>query len=140
MLCTGHRTPQEPLGQISFGGRAEPQDPGLEETALRETREEIGLAGEYIERSAGLATTIRDRVSHRWGLVTPPFELKPDPDEVDEVFEVPLPFLLDPGNLRRHSRKIQGEVRHFFAIPWGDYYIWGATAGMLVNLHRLLAR
>ena len=131
-------------GQISFpGGRAEPQDPGPEETALRETREEIGLAGEYIEllgRLGDYHTRTGYRITPVVGLVTPPFELKPDPDEVDEVFEVPLPFLLDPGNLRRHSRKIQGEVRHFFAIPWGDYYIWGATAGMLVNLHRLLAR
>ena len=131
-------------GQISFpGGRVEPDDPGPEHTALRETREEIGLTGERIEllgRLADYHTRTGYRIIPVVGLVTPPFTLKPDPDEVDEVFEVPLPFLLDAGNHQRHAREFQGEIRHYFAIPWGGYYIWGATAGMLVNLHRLLTR
>lgn len=129
-------------GQISFpGGRAEPDDPGPEHTALRETQEEIGLADERIEllgRLADYHTRTGYRITPVVGLVTPPFELAPDPHEVDEVFEVPLPFLLDPANHQRHAREFQGEIRHFFAIPWGGYYIWGATAGMLVNLHRLI--
>lgn len=130
-------------GQISFpGGRAEPDDPGPEHTALRETQEEIGLADERIEllgRLADYHTRTGYRITPVVGLVTPPFELTPDPHEVDEVFEVPLPFLLDPANHQRHAREFQGEIRHFFAIPWGEYYIWGATAGMLVNLHRLVS-
>jgi 8-oxo-dGTP pyrophosphatase MutT (NUDIX family) len=131
-------------GQISFpGGRAEPQDPGPEHTALRETHEEIGLVAECIEllgRLGDYHTRTGYRITPVVGLVTPPFVLNPDRNEVEEVFEVPLAFLLDPGNHQRHSREFQGETRHFFAIEWRDYYIWGATAGMLVNLHRHLSR
>jgi 8-oxo-dGTP pyrophosphatase MutT (NUDIX family) len=131
-------------GQISFpGGRAEPEDPSPEHTALRETFEEIGLAAERVEllgRLGDYHTRTGYRITPVVGLVTPPFELSPDGHEVDEVFEVPLAFLLDPANHQRHSRKFQGETRHFFAIPWRDYYIWGATAGMLVNLQRRLSR
>ena len=131
-------------GQISFpGGRAEPEDPSPEHTALRETFEEIGLAAERVEllgRLGDYHTRTGYRITPVVGLVTPPFELSPDGHEVDEVFEVPLAFLLDPANHQRHSREFQGETRHFFAIPWRDYYIWGATAGMLVNLQRRLSR
>jgi len=74
------------------------------------------------------------------GLVTPPFELSPDRHEVDEIFEVPLAFLLDPANHQRQSREWQGELRWFFAMPYEQHYIWGATAGMLVNLARHLAQ
>jgi len=73
------------------------------------------------------------------GLVTPPLELNPDAFEVEEVFEVPLSFLLDPANHQRHAREFQGRMVHYFAIPYRDYYIWGATAGMLVNFYRHLA-
>jgi 8-oxo-dGTP pyrophosphatase MutT (NUDIX family) len=131
-------------GQISFpGGRAEPADGAPEHTALRETREEIGLAAERIEllgRLGDYHTRTGYRITPVVGLVMPPFDLNPDRNEVDEVFEVPLAFLMEPGNQQRHSRDFQGEVRHFFAISWHDYYIWGATAGMLVNLQRLLSR
>lgn len=130
-------------GQISFpGGRAEPEDSGPEHTALRETQEEIGLADARIEllgRLGDYHTRTGYCITPVVGLVSPPLELKPDPHEVDEIFEVPLPFLLDPGNHQRHAREFQGEIRHFFAIPWGEYYIWGATAGMLVNLQRLMS-
>ncbi|MBI3372275.1 MAG: CoA pyrophosphatase [Betaproteobacteria bacterium] len=119
-------------GQISFpGGRAEPEDPGPEHTALRETQEEIGLADERIEllgRLGDYHTRTGYRITPVVGLVTPPFELRPDPYEVEEIFEVPLPFLLDPGNHQRHAREFKGDIRHFFAIPWFGYYIWGATA------------
>jgi 8-oxo-dGTP pyrophosphatase MutT (NUDIX family) len=131
-------------GQISFpGGRAEPEDPSPEHTALRETFEEIGLAAERVEllgRLGDYHTRTGYRITPVIGLVTPPFELSPDGHEVDEVFEVPLAFLLDPANHQRHAREFQGETRQFFAISWRDYYIWGATAGMLVNLQRRLSR
>ena len=130
-------------GQISFpGGRAEPDDASPEATALRETQEEIGLEPERVEL-IGRLSEYRTRTGYRItpvvGVLAPPLELHPDAQEVDEVFEVPLAFLLDPRNHQRHSRTYQGEVRSFFAIPYRDYYIWGATAGMLVNLHRQLA-
>ena len=71
-------------------------------------------------------------------LVSTPFELKLDAFEVAEVFEVPLDFLLDPANHRRHSLEIRGNLREFWAMPFGDYFIWGATAGMLVSFYRFL--
>ncbi len=69
----------------------------------------------------------------------PPFPVEPDSFEVAEVFEVPLPFLLSPRNRARHSRVLLGETRYFYAFPYLDYYIWGATAGMLVNLVEVLS-
>lgn len=130
-------------GQVSFpGGRAEARDASPEATALRETREEIGLAPERVEllgRLADYHTRTGFRVSPVVGLVTPPFELNPDALEVEEVFEVPLSFLLDPAHHQRHAREFQGRVVHYYAIPYRDYYIWGATAGMLVNFYRHLA-
>jgi len=129
-------------GQISFpGGRAEPADPSPESTALRETHEEIGLAPDRVRllgRLADYSTRTGYRITPVVGAVAAPFELRPDAGEVDEVFEVPLSFLLDPRNHLRHSRVFQGETRWFYAIPYHDYYIWGATAGMLVNLYRHL--
>jgi hypothetical protein len=73
------------------------------------------------------------------GLVSLPFELSLDAHEVDEAFEVPLSFLLDPANHQRHSREFQGRQVQYYAIPYRDHYIWGATAGMLVNFYRHLA-
>jgi 8-oxo-dGTP pyrophosphatase MutT (NUDIX family) len=129
-------------GQISFpGGRAEPADPTPEFTALRETHEEIGLAPERVRvlgRLGDYSTRTGFRITPVVGAVAAPFELRPDAGEVDEVFEVPLSFLLDPRNHQRHSREFQGEMRWFYAIPYRDYYIWGATAGILVNLYRHL--
>ena len=76
-------------------------------------------------------------------VVTPPFDLKPDPVEVADIFEVPLAFFLDPVNHQRHSRELGEEngrkiLRAFYAIPYGERYIWGATAGMLINLYEVL--
>jgi 8-oxo-dGTP pyrophosphatase MutT (NUDIX family) len=128
---------------VSFpGGRAEPGDASPEFTALRESQEEIGLAPERVEILARLPdyhTRTGYRVTPIVGLLTPPLELVPDPREVAEVFEVPLPFLLDPRNHRRQSREFKGGTVGFYEIPYGERYIWGATAGMLINLYRHLA-
>lgn len=125
-------------GQISFpGGRVEVEDLSPIHTALRETEEEIGLGRERIEIIGFLPeyrTGTGFRVTPVVALVRPPFDLTPDPFEVAEVFEVPLAFLLDPGNHQRHSLHYRGALRHFFAMPYGDYFIWGATAGMIRSL------
>ena len=130
-------------GQVSFpGGRAEPSDPTPEFTALRETREEIGLAAERVEVLARLPdyhTRTGFRVTPVVGLVSAPLELVPDPREVEEVFEVPLAFLLDPANHRRETRELQGRTVGYYVMRYRAHTIWGATAGMLVNLYRHLA-
>ena len=125
-------------GQISFpGGRVETEDQTPVHTALRETEEEIGLAREHVEVLGFLPeyrTGTGFRVTPVVALVTPPFDLALDPFEVAEAFEVPLAFLLDPANHKRHSLHYRGALRHFFAMPYGDYFIWGATAGMIRSL------
>ena len=130
-------------GQISFpGGRAEASDASAERTALRETWEEVGLPAERIEllgRLSDYHTRTGYRITPVVGIVQPPFELNPDANEVAEIFEVPLAYLLDARNHQSHSREFEGEQRYFFAIPFQHRYIWGATAGMLVNLQRFLA-
>ena len=131
---------KEHSGQVSFpGGRVEPQDAGPEATALRETQEEIGLEARHVELLGRLPeyhTRTGFRITPVIGVLTPPFELRRDEHEVDEIFEVPLAFLLDPANHQRQSREWQGELRWFFAISYQRHYIWGATAGILVNLYR----
>lgn len=130
-------------GQVSFpGGRAEPHDPTPEFTALREAQEEIGLPMERVEILARLPdyrTRTGFRVTPVVGLLQPPFALTPDPREVDEVFEVPLAFLLDPKNHQRRTRLLQGHEVGYYVMEFGSRTIWGATAGMLVNLYRHLA-
>lgn len=125
-------------GQISFpGGRVEAADDSPVSTALRETEEEIGLSRERVELLGMLPPYLTGtgfRVTPVVGLVHPPFELRPDSFEVAEVFEVPLAFLLDPANRKRHRMMYRGRMREYYALPYGDYYIWGATAGMLVCL------
>jgi 8-oxo-dGTP pyrophosphatase MutT (NUDIX family) len=130
-------------GQVSFpGGRAEPGDASAEFTALRETEEEIGLAMQRVEVLARLPdyrTRTGFRVTPVIGLVTPPLELTPDPREVAEVFEVPLAFLMDERNRERRTREFQGKQVAYYVFEYGERVIWGATAGILVNLNRMLA-
>ena len=129
-------------GQISFpGGRAEPEDTSPAHTALREAEEEVGLLPVHIEIAGYLPeyrTSTGFSVTPVVAVVTPPFELHPDPFEVAEVFEVPLAFLLDPANHQQHSLHHRGKLRSYFAMPYGDYFIWGATAGMIMSLYRTL--
>lgn len=130
-------------GQVSFpGGRAEPGDASAEETALRESEEEIGLPRSRVEVLARLPeyfTRTGFRVTPVIGLIAPPLELVPDPREVESVFEVPLAFLLDARNHKRQTREYQGRMVGYYEMPYGDRYIWGATAAMVVNLYRALA-
>jgi len=130
-------------GQVSFpGGRAEPEDASPEFTALRETQEEIGLPPERVEvlaRMPEYLTRTGYRVTPVVGLVVLPLGLAPDPREVEEVFEVPLAFLLDPANHQRETRELAGKTVGFWVMQYERHRIWGATAGMLMNLYRMLA-
>lgn len=129
-------------GQISFpGGRVEETDVSAVMTALRETEEEIGLDPERVELLGELpdyCTGTGFRVTPVVGLVHPPFDLKLDDFEVAEVFEVPLTHFLDPQNHQRHRMEYQGRMREYWAMPYGEYFIWGATAGILLSLYRFL--
>jgi 8-oxo-dGTP pyrophosphatase MutT (NUDIX family) len=129
-------------GQISFpGGRVEPGDSSHAAAALREALEEIGLSPERIAVLGELTqyeTVTGYRVTPVVGWVEPPFTLNPDPLEVADVFEVPLYFVLDPANQLRHFRMIGTLRRDYWAIPYRERYIWGATAAMLLMLARTL--
>ena len=125
-------------GQISFpGGHTEEGDETAEHAALRETEEEVGLPPSYIRTLGRLndyVTRTGFRVTPVVGIVDAPYPTDPDEHEVAEVFEVPLSFLMDKENHQKCSRIFMGVRRYFWAMPYGDYYIWGATAGMLKNL------
>ncbi|RZA32353.1 MAG: CoA pyrophosphatase [Lysobacteraceae bacterium] len=131
-------------GQVSFpGGRAEELDSSLIETALRETEEEIGLHRRHVEIIGVLPehiTISAYRVMPVVAIVTPPFELSADPGEVADIFEVPLSFLMSGANHQRRSLVLpEGKgTRSFYAMPYQDYFIWGATAAMLRNLYHFL--
>jgi 8-oxo-dGTP pyrophosphatase MutT (NUDIX family) len=133
-------------GQIAFpGGKADPTDSDAVATALREAQEEVGLEPQYVEvigtlpiYTTGSAFIVTPVVA----LVDPGFALHPNPDEVADVFEVPLDFLMDPANHRHHAVDWAGEQRRWMSIPYMDgsteRFIWGATAGMLRNFYRFL--
>jgi 8-oxo-dGTP pyrophosphatase MutT (NUDIX family) len=139
-----HDMPSHP-GQISFpGGKLEESDATPIDCALREAKEEIGLPPDNVE-PLGFLDSYRTgtgfQISPVVGLVDPNFDAVLDPREVLEVFEVPLAFLMDPVNHQRASRAWRGRQRFFYAMPYQGRYIWGATAGILKNLHeRLLLR
>jgi 8-oxo-dGTP pyrophosphatase MutT (NUDIX family) len=129
-------------GQISFpGGRVERWDASIAATALREAQEEIGLDPAKVEVLGELATydtATGFRIHPVVGWLTPPLELRLDPYEVDDVFELPLAFVVDPGNHRRQSFRRGPLTRTYYVLPWQNRFIWGATAGILVNLSGLL--
>ena len=140
-------------GQVSFpGGRADPGDRDETATALREAHEEIGLPPERVEVLGALPadlTITGFAVRPVIALVHPPFDLRIDRNEVADTFEVPLRFLMDPRNHRRHELRHAQGVRAFLSMPWSqvrddgtqvEHFIWGATASMLRNLYRALAR
>jgi 8-oxo-dGTP pyrophosphatase MutT (NUDIX family) len=129
-------------GQISFpGGRADEGDASPERTALREAEEEIGVSSDRVEILGKLPeynTGTGYRVTPIVGWAEPPLTFTPDPHEVADVFEVPLAFLMDTGNHRYESAFFRGRMRKYWAMPYGERFIWGATAGMLVTFHRIL--
>jgi 8-oxo-dGTP pyrophosphatase MutT (NUDIX family) len=131
-------------GQISLpGGRIEASDEGPAAAALREAFEEIGLPPAKVELLGGLRpydTVTGFRIHPVVGWIEPPVELAPDPFEVAEAFELPLAFVLDPANHRRDSYERNGERRRVYVLPYQHRYIWGATAGILVNFARLLLK
>lgn len=131
-------------GQISFpGGRCDEEDCTPERTALREAEEEIGLEAGRVEilgRLPEYRTSTGFSVTPVVGWADPPLAYRPDPHEVADVFEVPMGFLLDPRNHRYESAFYRGRMRHYWAMPYGERFIWGATAGMLVTLQRIIGK
>lgn len=130
-------------GQISFpGGRAEESDPDPAFTALREAEEEVGLARSHVEvlgRIPEYRTGTGFLVTPVVGWVETPVTFTPDPFEVAEVFEVPFRFLMNPANHRVETAFFRDRLRTYYALSFEGRYIWGATAGMLVSLYRVLA-
>ena len=133
-------------GQVAFpGGRADPEDATPAHTALREAEEEVGLAPEFVEVLGALPTYVTGSsfiITPVVALVRPDCVLRPNPYEVADLFEVPLDFLLNPANHRRHVFDLDGVHREWFSMPYqqGDknHFIWGATAGMLRNFYRFM--
>ena len=129
-------------GQIAFpGGRRQVEDVDATATALRETEEAVGLTRDFIDVIGALdlyRTGTGYQITPIVGIVTPGFTMRADPREVADVFEVPLAHFLDERNHRIDSRVWQGRERRYYAMPYGERYIWGATAGMLKNLHFIL--
>lgn len=143
-------------GQIALpGGKVDPGDANMQATALREAEEEVGLAARHVQVIGELPVYITGTsfwVTPVIGLVSPDFELRLNADEVADVFEVPLSFLMNPANHRRHAFEWQGTQRQWFSMPYEErrtasngevqaveHFIWGATAGMLRNFYRFLA-
>jgi len=131
-------------GQISFpGGKIEQGDASPLAAALRETEEEIGLDRGKVDPLGYLdlyMTTLGYRIVPTVARVDPGFALTLNGAEVDDTFEVPLAFLMDQANVQRHARDWQGITRHYYAISFGERYIWGVTAGILRNLHDRIYR
>lgn len=126
-------------GQISFpGGKIDASDASPLDAALREACEEVGLTRSFIDPIGYLdlyGTSFGFRILPTVAKVKPGFELRINADEVDDAFEVPLAFLMNPANHQLHSKEFRGMERFYYAMPYGERYIWGATAGILRVLY-----
>jgi 8-oxo-dGTP pyrophosphatase MutT (NUDIX family) len=131
-------------GQIAFpGGKIDATDKSPLETALREAEEEIGLGREYVDPIGYLdlyGTSFGFRILPTVARVRPGFRLRINKSEVDDAFEVPLLFLMDPANHQLHSREFRGMERSYYAMPFAERYIWGATAGILRLLYERICQ
>lgn len=140
-------------GQIAFpGGKVDAEDPSIEHAALREAQEEVGLLPQHVQVIGTLPNYITGTAFHITpvvGLVSPEINITPNPFEVDDVFEVPLDFLMNPENHRLHEFERDGVLRHWYSMPYfepspntedspKERFIWGATAGMIRNFYRFL--
>ena len=125
-------------GQIAFpGGKQDDGDADVEATALREAREEIGLPEGHVRvlgRLPSHETVTNFTVTPVVGVIERDFEIRPEPGEVEEVFRVPLAHVTDPARFAIEGRRWRGQRRHYYTVPFGPYYIWGATARILRGL------
>ena len=139
ILTTRTRSLRKHSGQVAFpGGAVDDTDASAEEAAMREAFEEIALRSSHVEpigRLPRYLTTTGFRITPVVAIVTPGFELHPNPAEVEDIFEVPLGFLMDAANHRQESREFEGLVRHYYTMPFGERFIWGVTAGILRTLY-----
>lgn len=139
---TGHL--RKHSGQIAFpGGSIDPDDASPEMAAMREAQEEVGLDPEFVEplgRLPRYMTTTGFRITPVIAVVRPGFSLAANPAEVEDVFEVPLGFLMNAANHTRESRQWNGATRHYYIMPFGERFIWGITAGIIRTLYERLYR
>jgi len=142
LLTTRNSNLRSHSGQIAFpGGRIDPTDPSPEAAALREAEEEVGLDASFVDVVGRLPDYVSGsgyRIAPVLSVVRPNFLLTINRDEVDDAFEVPLSFLMDPANHRRDSRIWETRERFFYTMPFGERYIWGVTAGILRTLYERL--
>lgn len=131
-------------GQIAFpGGAIDAEDRTVENAALREAHEEIGLAGERAEILGHMPRYLTGSgfsITPVLAVVSAPLDLRPNPDEVADIFEVPLSFLMNPANHRRESRLFNGRERFYYAMPYHERFIWGVTAGIIRGIYERLYR